>query len=196
MSITYEIFMRHAEKVTKNAGTVNPTKPMLQGVFHHPDGSLLVTDSHRLYKADHLHDRTDEALLSPKGKTLNGTFPEVNRLIPTNDPSWSLEIDVREFLEATDILHHTGQTVEKEVVIDFKENKLSFTSIEVKASYSLSISFQERMSFRALYWLEAMKLFKAAKDERVRLNYYGRMRPITLVSEGGLTVLILPVRRY
>lgn len=196
MSITYEIFMRHAEKITKNAETVKPTKTMLQGVFHHPDGSLLVTDLHRLYKADRLHNRMDGALLSAKGKTVNGTFPEVNRLIPTNDPHWSMEINVGEFLEATDLLHHTGQTVEKNVVIDFKENKLSFTSIEVKASYSLSVSFQEPMSFKALYWLEAMKLFKAAKEERVKLNCYGRMRPITIVGEGGLTALILPVRRY
>lgn len=193
--ITYEVFMRHAEKVTKNVEIEAPKREVLKGVYHHPDGSLFVTDSHRLYKADNLHDRQEGALLSPKGKEVKGNFPDVTWLIPVNDPSWSLDIDVSEFIEATDTLYSVGKTVEKNVVVDFKEDKLSFTSIEVKSSYSLSVSFKESVSFRALYWLEATKLFKAAKCRTVTFNFYGQMRPITLVAE-NLTVLILPVRRH
>ncbi|PTY76238.1 hypothetical protein B5V89_18680 [Heyndrickxia sporothermodurans] len=64
-------------------------------------------------------------------------------------------------------------------------------------SYTLSKSFKEPFSLNALYLLETMKLFKAAKCETVKVNFYGRHQPLLIEDEtGDLKTLILPIKRH
>ncbi|PTY76696.1 hypothetical protein B5V89_17235 [Heyndrickxia sporothermodurans] len=199
MPISYEVFMRHAEKVTKNATKINPTRPVLAGVFHHEDGSLVVTDSHRLYKAFGTHHNKDlGSVITPKGKKIEGNYPPVDRLMPYNDPQQEIVFEVGELLQAADILYHTGMVAREKVDIDFKDKTVAFIFAGVMmGSYTLSKPFKEPFSLNALYLLETMKLFKAAKCETVKVNFYGRNRPLLIEDEtGDLKALILPIRRY
>jgi|GEM_PF-2175549 len=198
MILDYKTFMRHAEKVTKTANERKPDKPEIHGVYHHPDGSLIVTDAIRLYKVFGInHDNKSDSIYTPKGKKIDAAYPNVDRLIPTQVPLQELTIEVGELLQAMDILYSAGSLVTDPVIVDFKDDEVRFTSMEMKGFYILPVKFEKPISLNALYLLEALKLFKAAKCKLVRVQYFGRLRPLVLKDESGdLTALILPVRKY
>jgi hypothetical protein len=203
--IDYQVFMKHAEKVTKNAAVVNTVRTVLFGIKHMENGDAIVTDSHRLYVAKNVHDRTDGAIITPGGKIIDDKYPDVQRLIP--DPSYAkqtLELEVKELLRAADMFASVGAIAELEADtkkppgLEFKEDLICYSSYQVKINYSINpISFNERICANAIYVLDAMKLFKAAEFETVTFNYFGAMRPFTLTNaDESLLVLILPIRKY
>jgi hypothetical protein len=207
MPITYEVFMKHADKVCKNASEV---RPILSGVKHMENSDLFCTDSHRLYLAKGAHYRTDGAVLTPKGKPVDGNFPDVSRLIP--DPSYakqSLEIEVSELLRAADIIASVGGQAEKSMVegtkdkpkpptLEFEEDMVFYLNFAIAIKYSFpNLRFKENICANAIYLLDAMKLFKAVGCQTVTLNFYGKMRPFTLTNEDeSLLALILPIKKY
>lgn len=203
MPISYEVFMKHAEKVCKNPASA--TRPILSGVKHLENGDAVCTDSHRLYVAKGIHTRTDGAVITPKGKNVDGNYPDVSRLIP--DASYAkqaLKVDVADLLKAADMISSIGDLAEKETnsnkppALDFKEERISYNNIHCKINYSVyPIQFEEPISANAFYVLDAMKLFKAAGCQTVTLNFFGKMRPFTFTNEDeDLLVLILPIRKY
>lgn len=190
----YQIFMKHAEKITKSG--VVATRPVLQGVKHYENGDLAVTDSHRMYFAKELHDK-GETVLTPKGKTVEGNYPEVSRLFPSNDPKYQLKFKVDELIKGVDIILTAAKVVEGKPQMSYAENILFFDSLEVKASYELPQSIDDNLLSNAQYWMDALRLFKAFKYTELELNIYSMVRPFTLVSpDEKLTALILPIRRY
>jgi hypothetical protein len=192
--LTYEAFVRHAEKVTKKAPE---SKPILQGIYHHPDGSVIVTDSRRIYQAFGIGKGTGE-VITPKGKVLIGKYPaqSVDDFI-SGYPIQELEINVDEWWKATDIIYHTCKScadMDGKIVVDFRADRVLFSHPDITASYTLSVSFNEPVSFNVLYILEAMRLFRAAKYEHITLKLYGKASP-ALFETDDIKVLILPVRR-
>jgi hypothetical protein len=206
--ITYETFMKHADKVCKSptAGV----RPTLSGVKHMENGDLVCTDSHRLYVAKGIHHREDGAVLTPKGKIVDGNYPDVSRLIP--DPSYAkqtLEIELNELYLAADMIAAVGGVAQKSMVegtkvplkppaMEFKEYLVRYHNFAVHISYSLHpVQFEEPISANAFYVLDALKLLKAAGCKTVTINFYGKMRPFTFTNEDdSLVALILPIRTY
>lgn len=207
MAISYELFMKHADKVCKNASA---TRPVLSGVKHIENGDAVCTDSHRLYVAKAIHSRTDGAVITSSGKNVEGNYPDVSRIIP--DASYAkqtIQIEVAELLKAADMIASVGGLAEKEIVkgtenqpkppaLDFKEDRISYYKVHCKIHYSVNpIQFEEPLSANAFYVLDAMKLFKAAGCKTVTLNFFGKMRPFTFTNEEeDLLVLVLPIRKY
>lgn len=189
----YKTFMKHAKKVTKNAPE---HKPVLCGVKHFEDGSAVVTDSFRLYLVKGIHGRNDGAVLSPDGKKIGGKYPETGRLIPDPlDAKQKTDVDVAEFLTAFDIMQSVAQSVSLGPGVMIRRNGVHFYSEEVEASYELSVEFEEVFATNSVFWVDALKLFKAFKYETATFSFYGKYRPFTLVSKDEkITVLILPIR--
>lgn len=196
--IDYETFIRHSERVCKNSEAVNSARPMLQGILLKENGDAFVTDSHRLYWAKEIHDHRDSVVISPKGKVIKGEYPDVSRLIPTStDAKYEVNLDVNEALKGVDIIRHIGVLDNPKPLVLFESNALTYAGVQVEIRYRLDVLFEEPMYFNPQYLLETIKLFKAAKCERVKIRFYGRMRPITLTNEDeSLFALILPVRKY
>ncbi|MDF2651737.1 MAG: polymerase subunit beta [Paenibacillus sp.] len=202
MPISYEMFMKHAEKVCKNKASV--ARPILSGVKHQENGDLFCTDSHRLYVAKGIHTRTVGAVLTPKGAKVDGNYPDVSRLIP--DPlnaKQTINLEVKELLQVADMISSIGGIAEAEAStnkspsMDFIGDAIGYTNFAVKINYSFyPLRFEEALSANAVYVLDAMKLLKAAGCQTVTLNFFGRMRPFTLVNEDeSLLALILPIRK-
>jgi DNA polymerase III sliding clamp (beta) subunit (PCNA family) len=197
MPVSYEVFMKHAEKVTKNAPEV---RPVLKGVKHLENGDAVVTDSHRLYVAQNIHTRVDGLVLTPTGKKIDDAFPDLSRLIP--DPfsaNQKIQLEVSELLKAADMIASVGTVIDgKGGALEFKEDVIQYLSPFVKVKYSFYPNrFEEPICANANYLLDAMKLFNAVGCKAVTLNFYGRLRPFTLVNEDeDLIVLILPIRKY
>ncbi|MFJ5716579.1 hypothetical protein [Neobacillus sp. NPDC093127] len=206
--LTYETFMKHAEKVCKSPSA--GVRPMLSGVKHKENGDLICTDSHRLYVAKELHSRDDGAVITPRGKIVDGNYPDVSRLIP--DPLYakqSLEIELNELFRAADMIAAVGGIAQKSMVegtkaeykppaLDFIEDAIGYTNFAVKISYSFyPLRFEEPICSNAVYVPDAVKLLKAAGCETITIRFYGSMRPFTLTNEDeNLLVLILPIRKH
>lgn len=193
----YKTFMSHAEKVTNSPAL--ETRPVLQGVKHFENGDLAVTDSHRLYFAKEIHDK-GETVLSPKGKKVEGNYPDIKRLLSfsSNDPKFKLTFELNELIKGVDIILTAAKVTNESPIMSYAENVLFFDSEEVKASYELPHSIEGMYPLsNAQYWMDALRLFKAFKYTEIELSIYGEMRPFTLVGpDEKLTALLLPIRRY
>lgn len=202
MGIPYVTFMKHAEKVTKK---VNASRPILKGVIHAEDGSLAVTDSHRLYYAIDAHQRQNSAIIDPKtGAEIDGAYPDVKRLLPyPADARYTLNIeDVPKALKIVKALESLGKSVDSDGTITIKAAESGVVSFGIEAegtSGTVEIGkvdggTYETVAVSAQYLSEALALFKDIGVTSVQLNSYGKVRPLTLTID-GLTALIMPVRK-
>lgn len=192
--IDYKTFIKHAEKVTK---TAPETRPVLKGVFHKEDGSAIVTDSHRLYIAKDVHSRGKGTVLSPGGEVIEGKYPDVTRIIPS-DFRQTIEADVRELSKAIDCIYSPAKLLDENVIIKFEDNTIqSHMPTYYKAKIQVPFAFEEPVSFNAKYLLDALKLFRAVGIEKARIGFNGRMRPLAIENgDSSLVAIIMPVRTY
>lgn len=205
MVIPYVTFMKHAEKVSKSAPV---GRPILKGVYHKSDGSLTITDSHRLYFAKNAHSNEVESVVNPKtGKAIEeGTYPETSRLLPLkSDAKFTARLSVKEASDAFAALQKVGDINGKgNAIIDVKPNddrELIFSvnnsvmSAEYKAGNIIDGNL-DKLTFNASYMNDALSMFKAVGVSDIEFRYYGAMRPFTISTEGDdLLALLLPIRR-
>lgn len=196
MPINYETFMKHAPRVTK---TAPETRPVLQGVWHSPDGSVYVTDSVRLYKADVGHDKGN-IVLAPNGEPIAGNYPDVTRLTKMwTEPKRQFEISTADLHKAIDILYTTGKATENPKQANnllLEGNTLSFQTFDVKARYELSAGLEgEKVGLQAKFLWDAVRLFKAGGCESISVKFFGSTRPVFFESE-NLLILIMPLREW
>lgn len=200
--IGYTTFMKHAEKMTKKA---SKARPILTGVHHAENGDMIVTDAHRLYLAKGAQSQRDNSVICPTtGSKIDGTFPDVHRLIPADNDKMSVTLDVPTALKAAKALKSCGQVNEKLPIFDLEvtENGTAYLAVkttDIEAKYIIGateINEKHNLHFNSQYLIEALELFKDAGYPRVILTTYGGMRPFTLSFDDGLLALILPIRKY
>lgn len=202
MSVPYIKFMKHASKITKK---VTGSRPVLKGVMHRENGSLIVTDSHRLYQVNNAYDTTEDVLKDPKtGGVIEGNYPETSRLLPENEGEFTVKVNVKQALNALKAMkivvkeNDTGKNKLMRMVS--REGKLYFTAgddgtpMQLKYEVGqLDINKETSMAVNSDYLLEGLDFLKDVDFNQVTFNYYGSMRPFTLTAEDTV-VLILPIR--
>lgn len=205
MTIYYVTFMKHAEKVARNAGG---SRPVLNGVYHDEEGNLAVTDSHRLYFAEKVYAPSATSIIkAPKtGEVIQGNYPNVVSLIPNKDGAkYVTEINVKEALEVGKAMGviakmRPSRLMGRAKLIGTKEGIASFQSGEEKAlvTYELESTGEDlNMSFQIQYFVEALAMFKEAGHTQIKLRFYGNMKPFTLSDvDDQLIALLMPVRSY
>lgn len=181
--------MKHAKCVIK---TVPDDRPVLKGVKHLENGSLVITDGIRLYLLEKAHERKDGAVITPDGRELDGNYPKVERLFSAREPIDEVTIQLKEVLTAVDIIYSVGNSVEKEPEMVFIENFLTFDSEELKIKYDLSEKFEVQARFKARIWLDALRLIQDLGFTETIVQFYGLGRPIVLFNE-SLKVLLMPL---
>lgn len=197
----YKKFMAHAKKLTNSP--VIEEREVLTGVKHYEDGSLAVTDAHRLYMAYDIHDKGD-CLLSPTGAEVDGKYPDITRLFPYEDDANKLTLNVNEMLQGVDFILTSVKAAgkgTKHYAMKWDEDILShyYPENPVSAKYNLSVKLPDAdpLFSNAQYWLDALKLFKSFGYTEVEFQYHGRVRPFVMKSlDNKLKALILPVRSY
>lgn len=133
-------------------------------------------------------------------RLLEGTFPETDRLIPTEYQS-ALTVDTKEFVESLQLL----ESLSSQGVVKLDVGGL-FVNLEAKnetAKGRREIAYMEftgdegfTISFSSGYLLEALKRIDTAS---IKLNFCGNNRPFTVEGIEDVTdqvQLILPVRTY
>ncbi|MGR6115051.1 hypothetical protein ACTHHL_00480 [Aeribacillus composti] len=194
--LTYATFMRHAEKVIK---TVSENRPELKGVYHHPDGSLVVTDAKRMYKVSGIeHDKPLGSVYTTKGRKLETPYPNVDRFMK-DDPVYQqidqvYQFKTTELLQAVDCVSCIPVALKETPVLCFEGNRLAcYYKSGERAFYYLPISFPDRFAINGMFLLDALKLLKAAKCRDFSFIYQAKLRPIFLKAE-NITILIMPIK--
>ncbi|SIR92690.1 hypothetical protein [Bacillus velezensis] len=204
MKIPYIMFMKHAEKITKNAPS---GRPVLKGVHHTEDGNLVVTDSHRLYLAKNATHGNEPTVLDPKtGDQIDGNYPPVDRLIPSvSNTIAEILFDTKDLLSGVSALLKCNQVASGEkAFVKLNANSGSLPTITIKNSLMFSqftggqFNGDEdvKLIIDTQYFVDALSLFKACKTDKIILRYYGSFRPFTISPEDSqdLLALILPIR--
>lgn len=205
MSVSYLTFMKHAEVIVKPKRL--DSRPVLKGVYHADDGSLIVTDSYRLYKAANAQERKDGAIIHPKtGELIEGNYPDTSRLITDNEPQFTASISVVEALKALKALKACGQVHDKKVIakITLSDDRKATISVDTpitNASYYvgegelLKSDADREILFDLQYVIDALAMFKDVGLPNVTFNAYGTSRPFIIKQNDDLIALILPIRR-
>lgn len=205
---SYNIFTKHAEKMLKK---VKGSRPVLQGAYHQEDGSVVATDSHRLYKLFNGYQTTEPFIQNlTTGNMIDGNYPDTSKLIPDmDDAKATIQLNVKDTLNAAKAMltahkaintQNTGHVVLQIIEQDNVWNLIAGTeSSPFQASYKLADvplhGSDVNMAFQGHFLVDALALFKDAGELEINLRYYGNMRPFILESK-DVVVLILPVRVY
>ncbi|WP_340043271.1 hypothetical protein [Bacillus velezensis] len=204
MKIPYIMFMKHAEKITKNAPS---GRPVLKGVHHTEDGNLVVTDSHRLYLAKNSVHGSESTVLDPKtGDQIDGNYPTVDQLIPSVDTAVAeILFDTKDLLSGMNALLKCNQVDSGgKAFVKLTATSGSLPTLSIKNSHMFSqftggqFNGDEgvKLIFDTHYFVDALSLFKACNTAKIILRYYGPLRPFTITPEDSqdLVVVILPIR--
>jgi DNA polymerase III sliding clamp (beta) subunit (PCNA family) len=203
MTIPYVTFIKHAEKITKSASA---SRPILKGVHHAKGGTLMVTDSRRLYQAKNAHSNQLDEVVDPKtGRSIDGNYPDVSRLIPgKNDAKFTVRIAVKESVDAFAALLKSNyvagkyKAVTKAHVNDNGEIAFTVENQYMTSSYTVGSIDGEpgELAFDTSFMVDALNLFKAVGATELEFRYYGKLRPFTLTSglDDELLALLLPIR--
>lgn len=210
----YTVFMKHAEKVTKSA---TASRPILKGVCHDVDGSVVATDSHRLYKLENGFKTDEKTVIEPKtGATIDGNYPDVSRLLPGDEyAKATLTIDVDKTLAAVKSLfaaHKKINEPKSHITLAFGYDSdahayLRVDEREYSKSHNCDVRFYgsyrlttdtirnefETVHVQAQFLQDALTLFKDAGEPSATIRLYGAMRPLT-IKNSDVTALISPVR--
>ncbi len=196
--------MKHAEKVTKG---MSASRPILKGVQHNSDGSLVVTDSRRLYIANNGHTNESESVINPKtGEEIDGNYPDVSRLTPLKcDAKFTTYINVKQMVDALNVLLKANQVHDKKKTLTTLEVTDDKELVFIVSNYVIDTTYKtgsritgdaQTITFNTKYLIEALQLFKDVGFEEVEFRSYGSERPFTLTAgkDDELLALILPVR--
>lgn len=205
----YNIFAKHAEKMLKK---VSASRPILQGAYHQTDGSVVATDSHRLYKLYNGFD-TSEAFVQnlTTGQRIDGNYPNTSKLIPdAEDAKCTIQVNVKELLDAAKGMLSAHKAINSKarhgyhlMQIMEQGNKMVLLagteSDKFHATYDMSdlplYGSEVNITFQPQFLIDALALFKDAGETEINIRFYGNVRPFIMESK-DVTALILPVRIY
>lgn len=197
----YKRFMRHAKNLTDSEVAKASTKQIIRGVKHYEDGSLAVTDSHRLYFVKDMHDKGD-CVITPSGQKLEGNYPEIKRLFPE---SWtdSLVLDTRKWLQAVELkvtaaklaMKDNKEEVNKNFPVIWEEDMLSYLDLNIKAKTQIEDVAPGKIALNVFYLHHALQLFDIFKYGEFEVRYNGSYFPLVLLSrDEKVQVVLLPIR--
>ena len=204
---SYTTFMKHAEKVTKAASS---GRPILKGVCHSADGSVVVTDSHRLYILENGYKTDVQTVIDPKtGTTIDGNYPDTSLLLPYEDDALvTLEIDVANALAAVKAMyagHKALNNHKRHITLEISQGidecaylKVGGIDSPFNAQYLISAGKVDKLEstfVQPQYLIDALSLFKDSGEPTATLRLYGPVRPIT-IKNSDVTALMLPVRTF
>lgn len=183
------------------------THPVLAAALVTPD-FVIATDAYRAVRIRH-GEQIKESYLHfyKKDSRLMGAYEAKNYPNICNDHIFrdpagaqeKFEIDVIEWLEA----HKVGSLAAKEhpnknitLVGDILKVEPADAEPFNQITYSYKFNQKtpiERVTYNCKYMLDALRLFKKYKHQKIIFHFFGDMLPI-LLTAGNIEIVILPIR--
>ena len=194
--------MKHLKRAISKTGS----RPMLECAHYDVDGSITVTDSHRLLKIDNFHSNEESFNLNLLTMELDGdNYPDTSRLMPDLDKAETkLTISLGVLKRALVSLKTDSSSsvnikmFDDHVILSNTSDKYEKIKFEIKLNVSIE---GERfpISFNTVFLLDAVEFLIDAKDryavDNVTIHMTSPVRPAVLkIEEKQYTYLVTPVR--
>lgn len=197
--------IKNLYKHLKRTASNMETRPILKCVHFDKDGSISVTDSHRLLRINDFHEHEQEFNQDLTSmRLLDGNYPDTKRLIPnefTTEIIISLSVLIR-------VMKALGTSAAETVKWSLKDNKIVFSNQSDKFYYGEPIEIsanakiegeQIDITFMAKYVKECCEFFMDAKEryalDDVTIKMYSPVRPVIFtIDESKYIYLVTPVR--
>lgn len=206
-TVNYLTFMKHAKKVAKKASKF---RTALQHISHEEDGSVVVTDSHRLYRINNGHNEEKSFVTTADGIRVSNPdfdYPQTDRLIQRfEDASHVFTVSTKEFFNTVKAIELANKVSEKTRNNELKmtvykqgisletDNKNFCVRYENGSTHEGDKEFDMYLSTQ--YMKEALHVIDDSKVDTLQVAIYNsHMRPIQLFTE-NFTAIILPIKKY
>ncbi|MEQ7217849.1 DNA polymerase III subunit beta [Vagococcus fluvialis] len=197
--------IKNLHKHLKRASCQKATRPILQCVHYDEDGSICVTDSHRLLQIKEFHNHKEEFNQDLATMELrDGNYPDITRLIPTEfgtEVTISLTVLIR-------IMKALGTSTNETVTWNISADKITFSNNSDQAFYGGPIEISANanvtgnqliIGFRAKLIKECCEFFMDAKEryavDNVTIKMSSPLRPVVFsIDQSKHIYLVTPVR--
>ncbi|TCM89642.1 DNA polymerase III beta subunit-like protein [Paenibacillus sp. BK033] len=206
-----ELITKHSRKF---ATKMNGASPVLEGVHYSADGSVVVTDRHKLLRIGGAHSFTQPFTShAVTGAPIDGQYPDTSRIIPMELPTQITLIsdgfrrdDVKDTIARVKLAVETAKVagdksfitalvVERSVamlVVKNEEPRVKFSAVINAELYGPDMT----LAFNAELFLAALNVFKDAGSKRVTIGLISATSPIVLRDEDNeIDAVVLPYRR-
>lgn len=202
ITVDYEALSEVRAK-PKSADTV------LKGVYYAADGSVVVTDRHRLLRIADAHNFAEPFVADAKtGVTIDGNFPDTSRIIPNEDGSTQIIVKGSQIKPlaariklAVDAVKLAGESTKIvtlkvsdecfELLAQYREIGVDLRLLNEGQTFGESLL----VSCNVEYLLDAVNVFVDAGSPELAVNFYGKTRPIVLKDgANGIEAVVLPYR--
>lgn len=193
---------KHLQKV---ANEKLIARPILQNALYETDGTVSVTDSHRLIRVSNYHELKNRTLVNLSSLQVaideKEQYPRLERLLPRE---FNGEYDVKvSDLKALVRLDVGNKNKNASMKVDNDKNVLIFT-LE-NTTYNIDISTMRKKNddkdfeiyFNATYFADMARMIKdvCGDYDTVTLSFVSKVRPF-LATCGNIEYLITPVRKH
>lgn len=204
-----ELITKHGKKFASKSQRT----PILEGVHYAADGSVVVTDRHKLLRIGGAHNFTEPFTSHDvTGVPVDGQYPDTSKIIPMELPTQITLITGHNRDDLKDAIARVKLAVDAAKVagdIAFITT-LSYVGSDVRLSVkndhpsvSLSVGISAdiygpdaTVSLNAELLLAALNVFKDAGSHRVIIGLTGAYSPIVLRDEENeIDAVVLPFRR-
>lgn len=197
--------IKNLHRHLKRAASSFDSRPILKAVHYDVDGSISVTDSHRLLRIADFHNHKEEFNQDLSTMMLlDGSYPDTSRLIPkkfSTEITISLSVLIR-------IMKALGTSADECVHWKMLEHKIIFSNQSDKMYYGEPVEISANaniegdlfnISFKAKYVKECCEFFLDAKEryalDDVTIKMTSPLRPVIFtIDESKYIYLVTPVR--
>lgn len=206
-----ELITKHGRKF---AAKQNGATPIVEGVHYAADGSVIVTDRHKLLRIGGAHSFTEPFTShAVTGAPIDGQYPDTTRIIPQELPTQitlvsnglkrdDLKAAIARFKLAVETAKATGDNSfvatlkmagdSVTLTVGSVEDDVAFVSKITADTYGVD----GIVSLNADYLLAALNVFKDAGSKRVIIGLTGAVSPVVLRDEENeIDAIVLPYRR-
>lgn len=192
---------RHLKRAASNM----ETRPILKCVHYDADGSIVVTDSHRLLRINDFHEHENEFNQDLSTMQLvDGNYPNVARLFPKNinteiTISLSVLIRIMKALGTSPGEMVTWKMLEDKIIFYNQSDKMYYGEpVEISANAKITGDLF-KITFQAKYIKECCEFFMDAKEryalDNVTIKMTSPLRPVVFtIDESKYVYLVTPVR--
>lgn len=184
------------KKHAKNFVTGERHDGKLEGIHYHENGSIYVTDTHKLLAFHDSHNSLPYTKHYKTGKAMIIDYPDVTRIIST-EFKHSIALSVKKLKGYLPVIKLAAElnTVGNLIA---KDGHLMYSVYHDNESFKLLLGETDesfRLCLNGLYFYHMLDFFKDAQVDEIIFSIQSGVLPLSFRS-GNYEVIILPIRRY
>lgn len=196
---------KHLKKIVFQS----PSRPVLQCVQYHPDGSLIATDAHVVLKINNFHELNNEKPILQNVKTMEfntkDSYPDVDQILSKEDKpiEWIISLSALKRV----VVALKGASFNDVLIVNLTENHAEFSNIDKNSDIPIKVSIPCKFEAEPLrvgysatnlarmidFMLDAKKRY-ATDDVKIYLNESNVRPALCEIQDGKYQFAVTPCR--